>query len=218
MGLKKKQAEVWREIGAAAVLSVFLLTVSFADSLPEAGGLSRSAADALAAKLAALSHPQDLASGPLDSVTITDLEANSYLRFRGHEFLPPGVQNPEIHIMPGNLSGAASVNFDQLSAMPGKESDDITTRMLSYVFRGTQQVTATGTLESRNGEGKFTLTSLKVGSTSLPPAFVMFMLQGYIEKQYKIDISKPFPLPAHVSRIELAQGSATFRRIALSRR
>jgi hypothetical protein len=90
--------------------------------------------------------------------------------------------------------------------------------MMSYLFRGTQRVTATGTLESENGEGKFTLTSLTVGTTSLPPAFVTFLIQGYVEKQYKIDISKPFPLPTSVNRIELAPGRATFRRIALSRR
>jgi hypothetical protein len=90
--------------------------------------------------------------------------------------------------------------------------------MIAYVFKGTQRVTATGTLETQNGQGKFALTGLTVGSTSLPPAFVTFLLQSYLEKQYKIDISKPFPLPANVTRIDLAPGRATLRRIALSRR
>jgi hypothetical protein len=205
----------------AVVLSGALLTVSWAaihPSLPEPGSLSRTAADDLASKIAMLSNPRGQNSGPLDAITVTDLEANSYLKYRGHEFLPPALHDPEVHIMPDKLSGAADVNFDELGGMQQKESDDLTTRMMSYVFKGTQRVTATGTLESQNREGKFTLTSLTVGTTSLPPAFVTFLLQGYIEKQYKVDINKPFPLPTNVSRIELATGRATFRRIALSRR
>jgi hypothetical protein len=209
----------------AAALSVLsggaLLTVSWAaihSSLPEAGSLSRTAADDLASKIAMLSDKRGQPSGPLDPITVTDQEANSYLKYRGHEFLPPALRDPEVHIMPDKLSGGANVNFDELGGLQQKDSDDLTTRMMSYVFRGTQRVTATGTLESENGEGKFTLTSLTVGTTSLPPAFVTFLIQGYVEKQYKIDISKPFPLPTSVNRIELAPGRATFRRIALSRR
>jgi hypothetical protein len=210
-------------VGVAAALSMVsgvLLTVSWAavqPSVPEAGSLSRTAADDLAAKIAALSDHRNQAPGPLDPIIITDLEANSYLKYRGHEFLPPALRDPEVHIMPDQLSGAANVNFDELGGMQNK-SDDLTSRMVAYVFKGTQRVTATGKLESQNGEGTFTLTSLTVGTTTLPPAFVTFLLQGYIEKQYKIDISKPFPLPTHVSRIELAAGRATLQRIALARR
>ena len=100
----------------------------------------------------------------------------------------------------------------------GSKSNDLTSRMVAYVFKGTQRVKATGTLETKNGEAKFTLTSLTVGTTSLPPAFVNFLLQSYMERQYKIDISKPFALPPNVSHVELSAGRATLRRIALRRR
>jgi hypothetical protein len=202
------------------VLSSLLYTVAWAAFLPadsEAGTISKSAADDLAAKIAMLSDRRSRLTDPLDPVTITDQEANSYLKYRGHEFLPPALHNPEVHILSDHLSGAANVNFDELGATQNK-SDDLTSRMMAYVFTGTQRVTATGTLETQNGEGKFALTGLTVGSTSLPPAFVTFLLQSYLEKQYKIDISKPFPLPANVTRIDLAPGRATLRRIALSRR
>ncbi len=205
----------------AALLSGCVMTLAWAAmavSLPDAGGLSKSAADDLATKLSALSNKQGPAKGSLEPITITELEANSYLKFRGHEFLPPALRDPEVHIMPEKISGAANVNFDELGGAIKQDSGDLTARMLSYVFRGTQHVTAVGTLESQNGQGKFTLTNLTVGGTSLPPAFVTFMLQGYIEKQYQVDISKPFPLPGQVSRIDLAPGRATLQRIALSRR
>jgi hypothetical protein len=37
-------------------------------------------------------------------------------------------------------------------------------------------------------------------------------LQSYLEKSYKLDLSKPFPLPDHVTRIDLSTGQATFVR------
>ena len=100
----------------------------------------------------------------------------------------------------------------------GSQSDDWGAKLITYVFKGKQRVTAAGTLETGKGEGKFVLTSLSVGTTSLPAGFVNFLLQSYVEKKYKIDLSKPFPLPPNVSHIELSDGRATLRRIALTRR
>ncbi len=206
---------------AAGLLALSaLLAAPLAGVLPTGPGsssISQAAANDLAAKIAILSERHPRSSGSLDPVTISDNEANSYLKFRGREFLPPALHDPEVHIMPDHIRGAANVNFDELSGM-GNHSDDLTTRMVAYVFKGTQRVTATGTLETQNGAGKFTLTSLTVGSTDLPPGFINFLLQNYMEKQYKIDLSKPFALPANVSHVELATGRATLRRIALSRR
>jgi hypothetical protein len=47
---------------------------------------------------------------------------------------------------------------------------------------------------------------------------VNFLVQSYVEKRYKIDLSKPFHLPPNVTHIELASGRATFHRMALGRR
>jgi hypothetical protein len=52
----------------------------------------------------------------------------------------------------------------------------------------------------------------------LPAGFVTFLLQSYVEKQYKIDLNKPFRLPPHVSRIELGNGQASLLRSGPSRR
>jgi hypothetical protein len=211
----------WRRLGT--ILSGLVLLGISTVQLPavppgpgESVAISRAAADELAAKISALSNSNPGSSGPLPPVTITESEANSYLKFRGHEFLPPAVHDPKIHIRPDQISGAADVDFDALGQM--SKSDDWSARLFTYVFKGKQRVTAAGKLETANGEGKFALTSLTVGATSLPAGFVNFLLQSYLEKQYKIDLSKPFPLPSHVSHIELASGRATLRRIALSRR
>jgi hypothetical protein len=219
---RTKDSGDWKMLGAALggiVLSVFCLAQSSAMHPPpaESGAISQMAADDLAAKITSLNSAHPRGPGSLQPVTITDSEANSYLKFRGHEFLPPSVHDPEIHIQPDQIAGAADVDFDELGQM-GSQSDDWGSKLVSYVFKGKQRVTATGKLETGNGEGKFALTALTVGTTSLPAGFVNFLLQSYIEKQYKIDLSKPFPLPPNVSHIELASGRATLRRIALSRR
>lgn len=183
---------------------------------PGSSAISQAAANDLAAKISMLSNPPR--SGSLRPVTITETEANSYLKLRGSEFLPPAIHDPEIHIQADQVAAAADVNFDELDQMGTQENDDWTSKLASYVFKGKQRVSATGTLETGNGTGKLTLTSFKVGSTSLPAGFVSFLLQSYVEHQYKIDLSKPFPLPPNVTHIELADGRATLHRLALRRR
>ena len=80
------------------------------------------------------------------------------------------------------------------------------------VFKGKQQVVATGKLETANGQGKVTLDSMTVGDTSIPAGFVNFLVQSYLEREYEIDLSKPFDLPDHVTHIEVGTGQATFHR------
>jgi hypothetical protein len=51
-----------------------------------------------------------------------------------------------------------------------------------------------------------------VGSFAVPDALVSLLLESYVQKRYKVDLSKPLPLPDHVTRIELGAGNATFYR------
>jgi hypothetical protein len=178
---------------------------------------SQAAADKLATKIATLAKPHPSASGRLESITITEAEANSYLRLRGHAFLPAAVHDPELHIQPDQVAASAEVDFNQLEQV-GNQTEDWGTKLVAMVFRGKQRVQATGKLETGHGQGKLTLTSLTVGATALPAGFVNFLVQSYMEKRYGIDLSKPFSLPPNVTHIELASGRATLHRNTLSRR
>lgn len=210
-----------RALLARAVLAALVVSAAGLAALPagfsdNGATASQAAANALAAKIALLSNPTPRGRGTFDPVSISDTEANAYLLLRGREFLPPAVKDPEIHILPDHLAGAADVDFDELGKM-SNQADEWGTKLVAYIFQGRQRVSATGTLETSDGQGKFTLTSFTVGSTSLPAGFVSFLLQSYLERQYKIDLNKPFRLPPHVSRIELGNGQATLRRTALGR-
>ena len=209
-------------IVALVALAPWLLLVGLPGSrlaaLPPAppwpgNDLSPAAAQSLASKIALLSSARTSLSGSAAPVQISDAEANSYLKFRGHEFLPPAVLNPEIHITPEHISGAADVDFDKLGQI-GAETDDWGARIMAAIFKGKQHVLATGKLETSEGKGKLTIDSLSIGDTSIPAGFVNFMVQSYMERKYRIDLGKSFDLPEQVSYIEMGSGHAVFHRVA----
>jgi len=177
------------------------------------GGVSKAALRSLETKIAVLANTEPRACESYEPIVITEAEANSYLRYRGHEFLPAGVHDPEMRIAPDLVSAAAEVDFNELS-QAGTENSDWGTRLLALVFRGKQRVSATGKLDTGDGRGRVTVESLTVGTTAVPAGFVNFLLQSYVQRRYKIDISKPFALPPQVTHIELGPGRATFHRRA----
>ncbi len=221
-GGRRPEGPLARRIAALVTLAPCLLLVGLFSSrlvaLPALGAppgndISPAAARSLASKIALLSSASTSTSSSAQAVQVSDAEANSYLKFRGYEFLPPAVLNPQIHITPEGISGAADVDFDKLGKI-GEETDDWGARIMAAIFKGKQHVRATGKLETSQGKGKLTIESLIIGDTSIPAGFVNFMVQSYMERKYGIDLSKPFDLPEHVSYIEMGSGNAVFHRAA----
>ncbi|PYV26283.1 MAG: hypothetical protein DMG24_07425 [Acidobacteria bacterium] len=175
--------------------------------------VSPAAAQALEEKMRALANPAPNTTAPLRPVTITEAEANSYLKYRSQELLPPAVHDPEVHIDSDHVSGVANVDFNELNPQ-GQTSGDWTTRALTSIFTGRQRVAATSKLETANGQGKVTIERASIGNTTVPQVLVDWLLQNYVQKRYKIDLSKPFALPDHVTRIELSAGRALLLRSA----
>lgn len=172
---------------------------------------SLAAAQLLESKIRMLSSPGEAAVKSFPPVVITEGEANSYLKFRGQEFLPPGVHDPAIHITPERVSGSANVDFEEFSRAY-KNPGDWGPRVLAAMFKGKQKVSASGRLETQNGQGKVKIESLTVGSTAIPDWLVEFILENYLQPRYKMDLSKPFLLPDHVAHIALGSGQATLFR------
>jgi hypothetical protein len=176
-----------------------------------AADLSEAAARTLESKISLLADPESREPASYQPVVVTEQEANSYFKFRGFEFLPPAVHDPQISIARDKLTARAMVDFDELGEF-GAKADNWGAKFLAMVFKGKQEVVATGKLQTSNGQGTVTLDSMTVGDTSIPAGFVNFLVQSYLERQYKIDLSKPFDLPPHVTRIEVGNGRATFYR------
>ncbi len=166
------------------------------------------AARALEAKIQVLSSNAPGAAANLHSIVITEFEANSYLKVRGRDFLPPGVYEPEVHVHPDRLTGAADVDFNEL-ARAGPKADEWTAKILTMIFSGKQRVSATGKLDTANGQGKVTIENVTVGTATMPDWLVNLLLENYVQKRYNIDLSKPLILPDHVTHIDLSPGLAT---------
>lgn len=186
-------------------------TEAFAFRLHSQSGLSPVAASTFQSKVMQLSANGSSKGGSLRPVVFTDDEVNSFIKYDRPPFLPPSVRDLEIHFKPDGIHGAANVNFDELK--PSQQSGNpLTAKLLASIFQGTQHLTALGVLESKDGTGTLTIKDVHIGSTALSDWLVNFLIQTYVESEYKIDLSKPFLLPNHVTQIEFAPGKAIFVR------
>jgi hypothetical protein len=205
-------------VSTAALGALVLVVLSFgvesgtsAASPAGATRVARAASESLESKIRELSIPATERPASYKPIVITQEEATTYLRNQGSSFLPPAVENPEIEIHPDHVSAVAEVDFDKLQQF-GKQNNDIGAQVLGTLFKGRQKVSASGKLQTGDGHCQLTIQDLSIGSTSIPDWLTQALLQKYLEKTYKLDLSKPFPLPDHVTRIDLADGQATFVR------
>lgn len=173
--------------------------------------LSQEAASVFQSKLMELSATGPAKGNLIKPVVITDAEVNSFIKYDRPQFLPPGVTDVSIHFKPEGVAGGGNVNFDELKA-PQQLGDQLAARLLASIFKGTQHVTALGVIDSENGTGKLTVKNVRIGNTALSDWLVNWFVQNYVQSQYKVDVSKPFLLPDHVSHIEFAPGKAIFVR------
>jgi hypothetical protein len=199
-------------LAAAAVIPPSLASGRRASGMAAAGvRTSPSPTDTLAAKIEELSLPANEQPKSFKPIVITEVEANSFLKEHGADFLPPAVEDPEIHIHPDHVSAVAEVDFDKLQQI-GKQSNDVGAQVLAALFKGKQKVSASGKLETSDGHGQVSVENLTIGTTAIPDWMTKLMIENYLQQNYKVDLSKPFPLPDHVTRIELGSGQATFIR------
>ena len=162
-------------------------------------------------KIRILSGVEKESAPPVRDIVISDSEANTYLKDHGREFLPPGVHDPSLRITPERVFAAAMVNFEELSRA-NPNTRDWGPKVLAAMFKGAQRVTAAGKLQAQNGQGRVKIETFNIGSTAVPDWLVDFILENYLQPRYGLDLSKPFVLPDHVTRIELGLGHATFFR------
>jgi hypothetical protein len=169
------------------------------------------AAQSMEAKLRILQSEDVRPASSYPAVVVTEHEANSYLKIHSPEFLPPGVHGPALRFQPERVTGSADVNFDEFSRVY-TNPNDWGPKVMAAMFKGTQRVTATGKVQSSNGQATVQVESVTVGPMTVPVWLVDYLIQNYLQPKYKFDLSKPLPLPAHVRQIVLGSGQATFLR------
>jgi len=170
-------------------------------------------AQTLDSKIRILSGSEVETGKPYQPIVITDSEANAYFKDHAGEFLPPGVHDVAVRITPERVFGAAVVDFEEFSRSYNNPND-WGPKVLAAMFKGKQKVSAAGKLETQNGQGKVKIETVNVGTFVVPDWLIDFLMENYLQPRYKMDLSKPFVLPDHVTRIELGLGQATFIRSA----
>ncbi len=139
---------------------------------------------------------------------VTDVEVNSYLRFGAGAQIPVGVVNPTINALGnGRVSGSAIVDLDAVRTQKQRGWTD----PLGYLT-GRLPVTASGTLTTQNGVGRFQLGSAEISGVPVPKAVLQELLSYYSrtpDTPSGINMDDPFALPSRIREIKVGQGTAT---------
>ena len=169
---------------------------------------SKRDAEALQQKVAQIVAHGERAGRPSRRTTITENEVNSYLVYDARPQLPAGVVDPSVTIVgTGRLSGRAVVDLDAVRKAKASPSLLDPTNYLT----GRLPVTATGTLVTSNGMGRFQLESASVGGIPIPKILLQEIVSYYSKTPGKpsgIGIDDPFALPARIREIQVERGQA----------
>jgi hypothetical protein len=169
---------------------------------------SKRDAELLRQKVATISTHAERGTNQARRTTITENEVNSYLVFDAREQLPTGVVEPSVTILgTGRLAGRAVVDLDAVRRGRASSSLFDPTNYLT----GRLPVTATGTLITNNGVGRFQLESATVGGVPVPKLLLQEIVSYYSrtpDKPSGIGLDDPFALPARIREIQVERGQA----------
>jgi len=191
------------------VLTASLAVLLLAAAAPRADiRTSRKDAALLREKVATITaHGEKAVKQPRKTI-LTENEVNSYLVYDAKEQLPVGVVDPWLSAVgPGRVSGRAVVDLDAV-----RKARNATSLLdpMNYLF-GRLPVTATGTLKTANGVGRFELESASVGSVPIPKMLLQEIISYYSrtkENPSGLSLDDPFALPARIREIQVERGQA----------
>jgi hypothetical protein len=186
--------------------------VSVAPLLAGAPRVSKQDAERFQAKLTKIvefGNAQPAAkAAPPRSIAVTDVEVNSYLRFKASDQIPVGIVEPELSaIGEGRVFGRAIVDLDAVRKQKQRGWLD----PLAYLG-GQLPVTAAGRLTTKEGRGQFLLDSAEIKGVPIPKTVLQELLSYYSrtpENPNGIDMDAPFELPARIREIRVGSGTST---------
>jgi hypothetical protein len=193
------------------VLAAALVAGQSADPrpAPRSPGLTWSAADALARKLAEIESALGKPAKPKvrSSVEVSANELNSYLNLTLGPKMPPELSEVAFAIEPSRLAGTGLVDLDRLKAKMPPQGPWSPLNFLS----GRVVVDMRTQLPSRDGMGSFAVEEVRLGGISLPVSLLQqAVLQATRTRENPtgFDLSAPFRLPYAVKQVRLEAGKA----------
>lgn len=194
---------------AVSLLGVLII----AAALVAQGRLSKEEADRFQSKLTKIvafgNAPATAAkSSQSHNTPVTDLEVNSYLKYRAGDQIPTGIVDPELSALGGGrVGGKAVVDLDAVRTQKKRGWLD----PLGYLT-GKLPVTASGVLTTKEGKGQFQLQSAEISGVTIPKSVLQELLSYYSktpENPEGINMDAPFELPAKIREIRVGSGTST---------
>jgi hypothetical protein len=186
-------------------------TLIAAAPLVAQGRLSKEDADRFQSKLTkivALGNSPAAKSSQRQNTPVTDVELNSYLKYRAGDQVPTGIVEPELSALGGGrVSGRAVVDLDAVRTQKKRGWFD----PLGYLT-GRLPVTASGVLTTKEGKGQFQLQSAEISGVTVPKSVLQELLSYYsksAENPEGINMDAPFDLPAKIQEIRVGTGTST---------
>ena len=172
--------------------------------------LSKQEADQFSAKLTRIvtaGNTKALKPAP-QAIQITDNELNSYFKYNAQSQIPVGIVEPTINALgDGRVGGRAVVDLDAVRKQKQRGWLD----PMGYLT-GRLPITATGTLVTKDGVGRFALESAEVSGVTIPKTVLQELLSYYSrtkENPDGINMDDPFELPARIREIRVGKATAT---------
>jgi hypothetical protein len=139
---------------------------------------------------------------------LTDNELNAYFRHNAKDQIPVGIVEPTINALgDGRLSGRAIVDLDAVRKQKQRGWLD----PMGYLS-GRLPLTASGTLTTKDGVGRFALESAELSGVSVPKTLIQELLSYYSktpENPAGINMDDPFELPSNIREIRVGKATAT---------
>lgn len=157
-----------------------------------------------------INKPHALTLGIFPPMIVTQAEANAYLHLHARELLPPGVNTPDVRLTQEGIDASAQLDFDQIRA--STPTHDLGDSVLAMVFQGTQPLSLQVGLSRQDNKYLLNIHDVVVGSTPIPDFMVQIVLKSYVKPRYHVDLTQPFDLPEHVTRVEFHTGRIIFFR------
>jgi hypothetical protein len=161
------------------------------------------AADSMQRKIERIqSNAQHPLSSPVTTV-ITEQEVNAYVA-SSHVRLPVGVQSVRFSGVPGVISSASRIDFDQLTS--GQQSSN---PMLG-LFRGIHDVTVSAQARGAAGIGEVHVNTVELDGIEVPRFVLQMFVDHYLKPKYpEVGLDTRFRLPARIDSATIGEHKFT---------
>ena len=171
--------------------------------------LTKENGDRLQQKLDALQRNAATIPVSARQTSASQNEVNSYLTFNLREKMPAGLIEPYVTVIgDGRIAGRIFMDMDEFNRRRRSRGLIDPLNFLS----GKVPVTATGTLRTENGQGRFTLASAEIQGVPLPKPILQEIVSFFSRTRDNpngFDMDKPFNLPVKIRQVFLNREKVT---------